>query len=353
MSTISVDARAQQQLITSDTLGRPNAWDIAKNPKLVDDFAVHVTARRLLIEADDIMRPDAGVGNLRGSEGLKDTMLARARAMLTDAIKNGSTDPQLRFDLGEVLQQEKRSEAAADVLRDALTKFPAADGAHTAWLTYAFANSRLDQPQEERRGYEEFLASEPNPNRRDIPLLNLAEANMRDHRLSEAIAGYRDVENLSTAILGGPTTGVLAVWGLAIALDRQGDARGAAEQARIVSRMDPEIPLRLKRQILDSDDVYFVPSYEKFWYLALAQTEDAKQALTAEESVQKWGRTVVLWESYLEPAQTIEKPEAWNAVALRHLAAAENALKAAEIRLKAEPKTPKPADPLNIFYTRP
>jgi hypothetical protein len=166
-------------------------------------------------------------------------------------------------------------------------------------------------------------------------LLNLAEANMRSHRLTEAIDGYREVEQLSAAMVAGSTeTGVLAVWGLALALDRQGDARGAAEQARIVSRMDPEDLLRERRPVIDSSQVYFVPAYEKFWYLALAATEDAKQAGNAEASAKAWRHAVDLWEAYVEPAQKIDHPEGWNAIAIRHLAAAEKQLKTAEIAAK-------------------
>jgi tetratricopeptide (TPR) repeat protein len=353
VSVFAVDARAQQMLVTRDTFGRPSAWDIAKNPQLMDEFAVHVAAQRFLLEADE-ERCDASATKSNREKAFCDGTLARAQMLLNKAIDEGGKDPRLFFDLGAVLFTQGNNKDAALTLNDALTKFPNAEGAHSAWLTYAFANSKLDRPDEERRGYETFLADEPNANRRVVPLLNLAEANMRSHHLDEAIEGYREVESLSASVLGGTDTGVLAVWGLAISLDRQGDARGAAEQARIASRMDPESPLRLKRPIIDSDGVYFVPAYEKFWYLALAATEDAKQAGSAEVSAAEWSHAVDLWEAYIEPAQKIDHPEAWNAIAIRHLAAAEKQLKLAEIRAKAEAKNKKPGElPLNIFYTRP
>ena len=41
------DADAPQQPgVTSDTFGRPNAWDAARNPELTEEFAIHVAARR-------------------------------------------------------------------------------------------------------------------------------------------------------------------------------------------------------------------------------------------------------------------------------------------------------------------
>jgi tetratricopeptide (TPR) repeat protein len=347
VSAFAIDAGAQQTLVTRDTFGRPSAWDIAKNPQAMDAFAVHVTAQRFLLEADDLKHG----GSLSSpNEVLGNSMLGRAEVMLRTAIGKGETDPRLQFDLGEVLQEkEGRGEEAVSVLSGALAKFPNADGAHAAWLAYAFANSKLDRPDEERRGYETFLADEPNANKRVVPLLNLAEANMRSHRLDESIEGYRDVESLSAQALGATETGVLAVWGLAVALDRQGDARGAAEQARIASRMDPESPLRLKRPIIDSDGVFFVPTYERFWYLALAATEDAKQAGNAEASAKEWRHAVELWHSYIEPAQKVDHPEGWNSIAIRHLAAAEKQLKLAEIRAKAEAKTKKPVD-VNLMF---
>ncbi len=350
VSVFAVDAGAQQLLITRDAFGRPNVWEIAKQPQILGAFAVHAEARRFLLEAQ---REKTGDVDSPANAMLAATTLARARALLEQAIAYGATDPRLQFDLGEVLQEEDRNVEAELVLGTALAASPKAEGAHSAWLTYAFANSKLDHPDEERLGYETFLESEPNPNRRAVPMLNLAEANMRSHHLAEAIAGYRDVEDLSAQAIDATETGVLAVWGLAVALDRQGDARGAAEQARIASRMDPESPLRLKRPIIDSDGVYFVPSYEKYWYLALAATEDAKQASSARDAAHEWSHAVDLWTAYVEKAQAIPNPEAWNAIAIRHLAAAEKQLKAAEIRAKAEAKTKGTSKPPPTFQLIP
>jgi hypothetical protein len=345
--TFAVDASAQQLSQASDTFGRPNVWDAAKNPELTGEFALHVSAQRMLADADEDLHPDTG--GLAGPQARMRAKTTRASViiMLTDAIQRGAKDPRLFFDLGEALYEEDHDAAAADVLGRALAAHPTGDGAHSAWLTYAFANSKLDVPEEERRAYEMFLSDEPSPTRRAVPLLNLAEANMRSHRLAEAIDGYREVEQLSATVSGATETGILAVWGLALALDRQGDARGAAEQARIVSRMDPEDTLRQRRPVIDSSQVYFVPAYEKFWYLALAATEDAKQAGSAEASVKAWGHAVALWEAYVEPAQKIDHPEAWNSIAIRHLAAAEKQLKTAEIAAKAEAKKKKPAPDLS------
>jgi tetratricopeptide (TPR) repeat protein len=352
VSVLAVDARAQQVLVTRDTFGRPNAWEIAKNPRVMDEFAVHVAVQRFLLELE-VLQCESTRPLSPTDRAICLSTVARAKTMVSDQIAKGGSGPTMQFDLGAVLYAQGENAKAAATLRDALTKFPNADGAHAAWLTYAFANSKLDRPDLECEGWDHYLAEEPNPGRRLVPTLNRAEANMRGHRLTEAIEDYRLVEQLAGTTIGTTETGVLAVWGLAIALDRQGDARGAAEQARIVSRMDPESPFRRKRAILDSDGVYFVPAYEKFWYLALAATEDAKQAGSAEESAREWAHVVALWNAYIEPAEKIEHPEAWNAIAIHHLAAAEKQLKAAEIRAKAEAKTKGTSKPPPTFQLIP
>ncbi|MEO8875053.1 MAG: tetratricopeptide repeat protein [Polyangiaceae bacterium] len=341
-STLSTDAGAQQSVETHDTFGTPNVWDIAKKPAIREDFVVHVLARRLLFQADQILHPDMLVST--GEKGQADNLLSRASLLLSEAIRAGSTDPRLRFDLGEVQYLQKDYRGTYDTLQKALRDFPNGDGAHAAWLTYAFACSMLDRPDEEGAAYDKFLRDEVTPQRRAVPLLNLAEANMRGHRLREAVEGYREVEQLSAMLANGSSeTGVLAVWGLAIALDREGDFRGAAEQARIVSRMDPETPISNRRMVLDGPGVYFVPAYERFWYQALATTEDAKQASSATLAAKEWGRVVVLWKAYLEPAEQIAHPEEWNSVAKTHLVYAEKQLKSAVDRVKREP-APKKTD---------
>ena len=137
------------------------------------------------------------------------------------------------------------------------------------------------------------------------------------------------------------------VWGLAIALDRLGDARGAAEQARLASQLDPEDKARLVRPVIGNrNEVFFVPDYERYWYLALGSTEDAKTSTNAHNAAFYWARAVTLWKAYLTPAENALHPEGWNAVAKAHLANAERQLKITSEKAKKEPKpAPPPPSP--------
>ena len=343
---MSTHAQAQER-IAPDVFGQPNAWDRASHPRAERDFAVHVVVRHMLAQAA-VNDGDLALLDPHSST-IRDAMYSRAYLALDEAFRNGSTDVRLRYDLGDVLAKQGRWDAAAQVYEKALHDAPNAEQAHRAWLSLAFADAHRDKPEEERVAYEKFLENETSPQERVVPVLNLAEADMRTHRLSDAIAGYREALQLSGRISAQTQTGVLAVWGLAIALDRAGDAHSAAEQARLASRMDPEDRSLKRRPVIgDTQNVFFVPAYELYWYLALGSTEDAKQAPNATTAKYFWGRAVTLWRAYLAPAEAIDKPEAWNAIAKRHLASAEKQLKAATERAKKE--KPQPEEPRGVVF---
>ncbi|MGH7285928.1 MAG: hypothetical protein ACRELY_30790 [Polyangiaceae bacterium] len=346
VSATSSPAHAQES-IAPDVFGQPNAWDRARDPRAARDFATHVVVRHMLAQAA-VNDGDLGMLDPHANT-IREAMYSRAYLALDEAFRSGSTDVRLRYDLGDVLSRQQRWDAAAEVLGKVLHDAPRADEAHQAWLTLAFADAHRDKPEEERVAYEKFLEDETTTLERVVPVLNLAEADMRTHRLSDAIAGYREALQLSGRISQQTQTGVLAVWGLAIALDRAGDARSAAEQARIASRMDPEDRNMKRRPVLgDTANVFFVPSYELYWYLALGSTEDAKQAPNATAAKYYWGRAVTLWRAYLAPAEAIDKPEEWNAIAKKHLASAEKQLKAATERAKKE--KPPPEEPHGLVF---
>lgn len=339
-TTVVSNAQTQER-IAPDVFGQPDAWDRARDPRAARDFATHVIVRHLLAQAA-VNDGDLSVFDPRANT-IRDSMYARAQLALDEAFQSGSTDVRLRFDLGDVLSKEQKWDGAAEVIGKALHDAPNADQAHHAWLTLAFADAHRDKPEEERLAYEKFLEKETSNVERVVPVLNLAEADMRSHRLSDAIAGYREALQISGRISQQTQTGVLAVWGLAIALDRAGDSRSAAEQARIASRMDPEDRATERRPVIgDTANVFFVPPYELYWYLALGSTEDAKQAPNATQAKYYWGRAVTLWRAYLAPAEAIEKPEEWNAIAKKHLATAEKQLKAATERAKKEKPQEEP-----------
>src|SRR5262249_31451497 len=143
-----------------------------------------------------------------------------------------------RFDLGRVYEELKMHERAVSALEGALGMAKDHPAADSAWRTLAYAYAHLDRPDREREAYAHYLELETSPALRATAVLNVAEADMRLGQLDDAVAGYRDAIHLSFAASSSTETGVLAVWGLAVALDRRGDATEAATQAKKAVSMD-------------------------------------------------------------------------------------------------------------------
>jgi hypothetical protein len=156
---------------------------------------------------------------------------------------------------------------------------------------------------------------------------------MRLGHLDEAVAGYREViSRIEHSGLLGSTeyvTLVLARWGLAVALDRIGDPVESEQVAFVASEADPQ-----ERFIGNPDEheVFFVPAYERDWYLALGRIQHARHALQADVAFHRWSLVVQTWQDYLGRAS---KNDRWLALARAHLASAQVELHASEARLKA------------------
>lgn len=124
---------------------------------------------------------------------------------------------------------------------------------------------------------------------------NCAEAQMaqgRDH-LDAAVRNYRrSIEEVSTYRLGH--------WGLAVALDRQGSAAEARQEARLAVEGDPAM------SSLRRGGVFFTPAYEMHAYLALGHEAQLHPTLALDE-----------WRQYLADGGTAGP---WRDVAERHVA---------------------------------
>jgi hypothetical protein len=141
---------------------------------------------------------------------------------------------------------------------------------------------------------------------------------------------------------------VLATWGLAVALDRSGEssAVAAAEAARKATQIDLRIRLPGMpgaadhgwRFIGDTQKVFFVPAYERYWYLAMGHTEDAKQAADADVAVREWKTVEGLWTKYLSQAVPADR---WVSLARAHVKQAHQELVKAEKRVRLGAPRPK------------
>ncbi|MDB4993078.1 MAG: hypothetical protein JWM74_510 [Myxococcaceae bacterium] len=309
----------------------PTSWDMAKDPAARDRYQLHVLVR-------DLVSQDA---HLQASRGFRLGTLDRARALLEDSGAATSPDVRLRFDLGEVYEALDRHDLAIAVLTSALKIAPTHPAAESAWVVLAYAYAKKDMPKEERDAYEKYLALTTDDRSRSTAILNLAEADMRLGHIDEAVAGYRDAVQVAAALPTGTSTAVetgkLAVWGLAVALDRQGDATGSAAQAKLAVQMDTGLVL-----ISHGQNVFFVPPYERLWYIALGTTVEAKAATDPRKALGYWQQVEELWTSYVEQAERGDPKERWLPRARAHRDQAHAERVAAEKRAAKAPPPPKP-----------
>jgi tetratricopeptide (TPR) repeat protein len=279
----------------------PNVWEMAKTPELRTAYALHIEVRQALAA--------------EGGAATTAAVLERARARLEEAHAETSPDVRLRFDLGEVYEHIGRHEKAAEVLAAALKDAPDHPGAVDALYILAIAYARLDRANLERETYRRFLAKVTDDRARANALLNLAEAEMRAGDLETACADYQEAIDVALAlpnVASASNTAILAVWGLSVALDRSGDPGGAARQVKLAVSMDPE-----ERYIGNTTTVFFVPEYDRHWYLGLGRTERARQAAEARTAAFLWTKAEEEWAGYVTEADPKDR---WLPLARAHLA---------------------------------
>ena len=191
---------------------------------------------------------------------------------------------RLRFDYGRVTSLLGDERRAAPVLESALRERPNHPLAAEAFFSLAICYAKLDRPSEEIVAYDEFLLRETHPGDRAGALSNRAEAHMLIGQLAPAIADYR-------AALEIRPDSSLIHWGLAVALDRNGDTPGALLEANLAIRFDP------LDQELSSPNVFFMPPYDHYWYEGMGAMARALQIDDAATSVLWWETAVAKWGS--------------------------------------------------------
>ncbi|WP_394838794.1 tetratricopeptide repeat protein [Pendulispora rubella] len=293
----------------------PNPWDVAKNPQMRGTYEVHVRARERMIQTDSLP-----LGRLE-----RDKRYEEARAILEEAHAAESPDVRLRFDLGTVYESLNRHAAAAAVLEKALAMAPDHPAAEDAWLMLAYAYAHGNQPLKEREAYVKYLQRATYGSGRVTATLNLAEAEMRLGHLEEAISGYREAIQLATLVPSAGDTGVLAVWGLAVALDRHGDTSGAMAEAKWATEIDH------RRVIEDTVNVFFVPEYERLWYFGLREMALGRGGKNALESALHFRRAESMWSEYVDKA---DPADPWRSRARIHRDSVKKEREEAERRIK-------------------
>ncbi len=153
----------------------------------------------------------------------------QARSMLERYGAEKSSDPRLRFDLGQVYLQLMEYAKAAKVLKSVLAEHPDHPAADDGWVRLAFACGYMADHECEQKAYIQVLRRATDEIARATPTLNLAETEMHLGNLREAVEGYREALRIAGRVPTGETA-PLAVWGLAVALDRSGDRLGAEKR---------------------------------------------------------------------------------------------------------------------------
>lgn len=281
-----------------------SVWQRARDPESGARYAIHRAVSRELAAS-------------HRDPWAKDAALRTARAMLELAKAESSPDVLLRFDLGEVYHEQRLYERAAKVLTAALALAPDHPGAENAQYRLAFCYAMLGRPEEERDAYAAYLARASDPLSRANALLNLAEAEMNLDHLPEAIDTYREAVRAGSEMLrvsGVRETEALAVWGLAVALDRSGEYRAARIEVERALELDPGMFL-----IGAGEHVFFVPAYERLWYLGLGAMELARKATDPSVAGAFWRRAEAHWREYIEQSQGQGR---WASLARKHHAEA-------------------------------
>ena len=258
-------------------------WDNARTPEL-PRYRRELRAGLQLLEASDVdaaVEPDRRGVLLRGAA----VHFERAAAMVPDRI-------DAHYWLGTVLFALRDDDAAIAAFRRvrALQR----DSPFEADIAFKLGVSYTRQQRfaEAVTEYDRTLTFALDERLRSVALSNRAEVQMGMGRLDEAITSYRMAFDADDRNAG-------ALWGLAVALDRDEQVGPAREQAARALRIDAD-----KQGILGSD-VFFVPAHERHYYLGVAFEAAGDQEHALEE-----------WSGFLLAAGSEGR---WSRQAARHV----------------------------------
>ncbi len=293
----------------------PGVWDVAKDPAERDRWALHLKVQRLLDgpPSDDLSEEEL--------DRAFEVRLQDARQKLEEAHAADSPEVALRFDLGIVYEdlgaRERQDDlfvAAIGILEPALETAPDRPGATRAFAALINSYVYLGKAREELAASRRYLELITDGGARAERLMNMGEAEMRLGRLGDALATFRGVLQLCGALpntIDRNLTYALALWDLAVALDRSGDARAAldtAAKARGLSWGSPgphgqPILVTGWDAIRDHEGVFFVPDWEREWYLAIGNAAAARDEKVPRFAAALWSNAERHWASYAEHAE--------------------------------------------------
>ena len=291
-------------LHSGDASAAPTVWVKARRP--------NASARTELIEKSEKALSDATLKKERfqlytglpfGNESLEASRL-EARAFLERAGGGTSPNTSVRLYYATVLRalasdqrprNLKNIEEAAKILQSVIAAHPPQALMLQAWDELALCYAMLEKRDQEIHAYGEALAYEPMGPRRALLLANRAEAYMGMNRLEDAIRGYR--EALASLVQDEiDDYGVTTLWGLAVALDRNGDVEEGLAHIRLARSYDP-IDKRIQ-----SDSWFYSPPHDEHWYKALGAWAKAREMPHSIDRIFEYGHALEYWDRYIERA---------------------------------------------------
>jgi tetratricopeptide (TPR) repeat protein len=216
-------------------------------------------------------RLEAEAEALLGAQPRTPDKLARAEALVHEALVAAPDDFVLLMLLADVSERAAKPAQALAALERGCPRAPRGPAALACWSHLGVVRSRQGRFAEGLVAYERLIAS---GDADATTRTNAAELLMAEGRLDAAEERYREAIRLETAspVLGRIETShalVLATYGLAVVLDREGQPDAAREMMARALLLDPRHATLTAAEQPDTD-VFFVPDGDVYYYIGLA-----------------------------------------------------------------------------------
>lgn len=313
--------------VALEPLAQPSVWSLAQRPD------ARLRADTVSV-AEDIFRL---VHDSRRHGRELHGKLDEVARLLQSVDAARSPSPQTRLLWARVLGDLDRHADARDVLLGLLADGPPAFLRAEVFADLGIAYAKLGARDHEIAAYGEALVHTSVDRGRSLLLSNRAEALMAVGQVSAAVDGYREaLSELSQVEL--MAFGSTTLWGLAVALDRNGDLEGALTHVTLARAYDP-IDRRLREPTW-----FFSPAHDEHWYWALGHQTVARNTADARVRLDALAQAKAEYDSYLAraPADDRHRPLAEVRRARVDKALTEELRRFVGRRLAPEPPAPRP-----------
>ena len=309
--------------VVTPTLAQPTVWQRARNPRSGEAYRSLVFGERLL--ASSAQSANSALMRGRFREAARDIV----------SLAENEPDARIRYLLGHLLidRDDKATlKRARRLLKRALKEAPNSPLAGDAYFDLGIIAAKLGERRGEEAAYTKALARHWDPDARANTYLNRAESRMARQALDRAIADYRKSARIATR----PEIQALALWGLAVALERNGDLPSALGTARTAQSVAP--------LALSGSGVFFVPAYEKHYYWAITWMGLADIARDDDVRLTIYRDCAKAWKRYIQGARPDRAP--WVMHAEAHRTTCQRRAKEVAKRLPADQPMELPTGPL-------